>query len=195
MRNLKNLPEENLLVLLKVGDVPAFEELYNRYWSKLYSAAYNRVRSREVAEEIVQDFFTSVWTNKAKLEIKGSFTAYTYTAIRNLIFKYFQKQYHARQYENSQALHSAGSDDSTEQLIYLNDLKRALDRQVADLPPKCQGVFNLSRREFKSNKEIASLLEISEKTVENHMTKALKILRLSVKNISLLPLLISSCFF
>lgn len=183
MSNLKNLSDENLLELLKEGQVAAFDELYNRYWSKLYSQAYKRIGKSEIAEEIVQDFFTSLWINKETVQVYSTFSSYTYSAIRNLVFKYYQKEYNARKYEDAHKMSIVESDFSTEQLIELNDLKRALEQEVDSLPPKCKGVFNLSRKEYKSNKEIAAILEISEKTVENHITKALKVLRLSVRNI------------
>ena len=195
MSCLRNFPDESLLVLLKKGDVAAFEELYNRYWSKLYSNAYNRIRVSEVAEEIVQDFFTSVWINRETLSVHSSFNNYTYTAIRNLVFKYYQKEYNSKKYEEARKLELIESDFSTEQLIELNDLKKVLDHEVESLPPKCRGVFNLSRKEYKSNKEIAAILEISEKTVENHITKALKVLRLSVKDITTSLLIYISFFF
>jgi len=185
MSNLKNLSDENLLDLLKVEHVSAFEELYGRYWSKLYSNAYNRVRIAEIAEEIVQDFFTSLWINRKSLEVHSSFSNYTYTAIRNLVFKYYQKEYKLKKYHESHKISLIESDLSTEQQIEFNDMKRVLDREVESLPPKCKGVFILSRKEHKSNKEIAALMEISENTVENHMSKALKVLRLSVKNLNL----------
>jgi RNA polymerase sigma-70 factor (family 1) len=191
---LKNLSDDKLLELLKEGQIAAFDELYNRYWSKLYSQAYKRINKAEVAEEIVQDFFTSLWINKNAVIIHTSFSNYAYTAVRNLVFKQFQREYSARKFEDVHKLNLIESDISTEQLIELNDLRRALEQQIETLPPKCRGVFNLSRKEYKSNKEIAAILEISEKTVENHMTKALKVLRLSVKNI--IPVVLSlSKFF
>lgn len=190
----KNLSDEELIELLKRGESLAFEELYNRYWSGLYSSAYNRVRFTEVAEEIVQDFFTSLWVNRESLNIRTAFIKYSSTAIRNLVFRYFQKQYTSKRYESTLKL-SEEVDISTEQKIELDDLKRALEREVASLPPKCQDVYQLSRGEFKTNKEIAEIFHISEKTVENHLTRALKTLRLSVKEITSVLVVAVSAFF
>ena len=190
----KNLSDEELIELLKRGESLAFEELYYRYWSGLYSSAYNRVRFTEVAEEIVQDFFTSLWVNRESLNIRTAFIKYSSTAIRNLVFRYFQKQYTSKRYESTLKL-SEEVDISTEQKIELDDLKRALEREVASLPPKCQDVYQLSRGEFKTNKEIAEIFHISEKTVENHLTRALRTLRLSVKEITSVLVLAVSAFF
>ena len=191
---LKNLSDEKLLELLREGQIAAFDELYNRYWSRLYSQAYKRINKTEVAEKIVQDFFTRLWINKNSVIVHTTFSNYAYTAVSNLVFKQYQREYRARKFEDAHKMNLIQSDTSTEQLIELNDLRRALEQQIETLPPKCRGVFNLSRKEYKSNKEIAAILEISEKTVENHMTKALKVLRLSVKNI--IPVVLSlSKFF
>lgn len=181
MGNLKTFTDEDLLEMLKNDNQRSFEELYNRYWEKLYTSAFKRVHIEEIAEEIVQDFFTSLWVNRHKILINLTFRSYTYAAIRNLVFKYYQKEYSHKKYQELVKVQLTDCDYSTEDLIDYNDLVRTIDKQIGELPPKCQGVYNLSRKEHKSNKEIACILQISEKTVENHITKALKVLRYSVK--------------
>jgi RNA polymerase sigma-70 factor (ECF subfamily) len=183
--NLKSLNSEELVVLLKTGEIAPFEELYNRFWDKLYSNAFKRVQIEEVAEEIVQDFFTSLWINREKIIVHSSFNNYMLRAVRNLVFKYYQKSYSYKKYQELTQSDTIEYDYSTEDLIAYNDLIRTLDKEVETLSPKCKGVYNLSRKEFKSNKEIATILQISEKTVENHITKALKVLRVSVRSICL----------
>jgi RNA polymerase sigma-70 factor (ECF subfamily) len=85
------------------------------------------------------------------------------------------------------AVQTGGSvDNSVEENVFLNDLKGRIEKVVARLPPKCRSIYELSRIEQKSNKEIAILLNISEKTVEGHLTKALQILRTNLGNYSLL---------
>lgn len=184
MSNLNKLTDDNLLELLKNDNKASFEELYNRYWAKLYSHAYKRVQKEEIAEEIVQDFFTSLWINRTRLSIAISFKSYTYAAVRNLVFKFYQKEYSHKKYQEVAKLQATECDYSTEHLIDYNDLVRTIEKEVETLSPKCQGVYRLSRNEYKSNKEIANILQISEKTVENHMTRALKVLRYSLKVIA-----------
>ncbi|MBC7914791.1 MAG: RNA polymerase sigma-70 factor [Pyrinomonadaceae bacterium] len=187
--SLKNLTDEELLVFLKDGQIASFEELYNRYWAKLYAHAYKRIQVEVVSEEIVQDFFTSLWINRHKLVIHSSFSNYMLRAIRNLVFKHYQKVYSHKKYQELRKIEISDYDCSTEETISYKDLIRTLDMEVEALPPKCKGVYNLSRKEYKSNKEIANLLQISEKTVENHITRALKVLRFSVKHYGLLVVL------
>jgi RNA polymerase sigma-70 factor (ECF subfamily) len=184
--SLKNLTDEELIGSLKEDQISAFEELYNRYWAKLYSHAYKRIQIEEVAEELVQDFFASLWVNREKVVIHSSFNNYMLRAIRNMVFKYYQKIYSHKKYQELKKSELSDFDCSTEESITYKDLIRTLDREVELLPEKCRGVFNLSRKEYKSNKEIAIILQISEKTVENHITRALKVLRFSVKNLGVL---------
>lgn len=183
MNKLKKLSDENLLELLKEGKTAAFEELYGRYWAKLYSCAYKRLKDRELSEEIVQDFFTSLWQKRETLIIHTAFSNYTYTAIRYLVFSHYQKESVRRAYQESILQPDFGYHNSTEEQVAFNELNRLLQQGIEVLPEKCRAVYELSRKENKNNKEISHLLGISEKTVENHITKALRVLRLSVKDV------------
>ncbi|RZK08580.1 MAG: RNA polymerase sigma-70 factor, partial [Flavobacterium sp.] len=182
MTKLKKLSDEDLVELLKSGEAPAFEELYNRYWASLYNAAAKRLSSGEVAEELVQDFFTSLWLNHAKLNIHTSFKHYVYTSVRYLVYNQYQKETVRRAYKEEKQRGLVYEDNSTESLIAFKELNKVVNEGVERLPSKCRTVYELSRKEYKNNKEIAHLLGISEKTVENHLTKALRNIRLSLKD-------------
>lgn len=174
--------DEQLLMQIRQHDEAAFEALYNRYWERLYVAAYKRVFSAEVAEEIVQDFFTSLWLKRHKIEIKVSFEAYVFTAVRYLVLNHLEKEKLRTNYRNKLKLSHTYVDNSTEELVFLEDLKQNLQEAVAHLPNQCRSVYTLSREKYKTNREIARELGISEKTVENHLTKALRKIRLSLNN-------------
>jgi len=174
---------------LKQDDEAAFEELYNRYWSRLYTAAYKRVKSAETAGEIVQDLFTSIWKNRRSLEIRTSCEAYLFTAVRYLVLHQLEKEIVREKYRDSLRPLVRDYDNSTEEIIYRDDLRRHLEKAVAHLPSKCRSVFELSRMENKTNREIAETLGISEKTVENHLTKAISRIKLQLHDIFFLMLL------
>ncbi|MFD1257547.1 RNA polymerase sigma-70 factor [Mucilaginibacter terrae] len=180
MPDLKELTDIQLLDLIKTNQEPAFKEVYNRYWKHLYAFAYKRVKSREVAEEIVQDFLTNFWANRAKLHIQTSFEGYIYTSVKHLVLNHFAKE--ARKlvlFENLSMVGNA-QDNSTEEVIQLRELRTVIAREVSYLPVKCRSVFELSRMQYKTNKEIANVLGISEKTVEGHLSKAIKRLKVSI---------------
>lgn len=181
MNTPEQLSDESLFKLLKNNDIKAFDELYSRYWSVLFSAAYKRVRSRELAEEIVQEYFVNLWKSRATTVINTCVAAYFKSSIRYILIAYYQKECLHKNYTELVTFGSRGFDNSTEQEVELRDLVLNLEEGISLLPDKCRSVFELSRKQFQSNKQIALRLGISEKTVENHLTKALKILKLHLK--------------
>jgi RNA polymerase sigma-70 factor (ECF subfamily) len=183
VRNYAEISDGELLQLLRQEeDALAFGEIYNRYWDKLYGAAYKRVKVIEVAEELVQDCFTDIWVRRKSIDIKVLLPVYLFTAIRYKVINYVHREIVKHNYEHALQLHGMEYDNSTEELLIASDLNNRLQTQVELLPVKCREVFKLSRNEHKSNKEIAQNLGISEKTVENHITLALRRLRTSLNS-------------
>lgn len=194
MDNLENRSDEALLELLKEENRQAFNVLYNRYWKKLYNTANKRIKDSEVAEEIIQDLFTSLWLNRHKLNIHTSFESYLHSSVRYMIIACFQKQMNKLRFEEGFSRVNVIADTATEDSILTNDLLSVLNRKVYALPEKCRSVFELSRKDHKTNKEIAATLGISEKTVENHMTRALKILRMSFTSLCITGMILINYF-
>ena len=192
MKNFKAYSDEGLIRLLKQQELGAFEEIYLRYWRKLYSAAYKRVQSREVSEELVQDIFTSLWINRQTLTIE-ILSSYLYTAIKYKVINHLERELSRRNYAAVQVSIQISIDNSTEETILLNELNLALEREIQKLPPKRQQIFKMSRQEHLSIKQVASHLGISEKTAENQLGKALKVLKLNLKHFNLFLFMIY-CF-
>jgi RNA polymerase sigma-70 factor (family 1) len=185
MQDLTKFSDENLFKACVDGDESSFEELYNRYWYKLYAEAFKRLRKAEVAEEIVQDLFTSIWLNRQKMAIHSSVGGYLYTSIRYLVLSYLQKELIRNNYKSYVKGSFKDFDNSTEMIISFNELQEQIESHVRLLPERCRYIYELSRKEFKTNKEIADLLGISEKTVENQLTKALGRLKIAVKALTI----------
>ncbi|KAA5542979.1 RNA polymerase sigma-70 factor [Adhaeribacter rhizoryzae] len=167
-------PDEKLLVLMQSDDQAAFEQIYNRYWSKLYLSAYNIVRDRQAAEDIVQDVLVSLWMRRNSLVV-DSLNSYLYTAVRYQVFKIIRagqmREAHSYVIENP-AVVNVG-----ESALMTADMDRLLEKGVTELPEKCRQIFLLSRKKHLSTKEIANWLGIAPKTVENQITIALNRLR------------------
>ncbi|HMG91780.1 MAG TPA: RNA polymerase sigma-70 factor [Chryseolinea sp.] len=180
MVKLREYSDEALLRLLRQNGLEAFEEIYRRYWKRLYSMSYKRVQSREIAEELVQDIFTSLWVGKDKTLI-DNLSAYLFSAIKYKVINHLAKELSRKTYADQQ-LAVASRDNSTEETVLLDDLEGALQEAIGKLPAKRQMIFKLHRQENLSIKQVASQLGISEKTVENQYGKAMKMLKLNLKH-------------
>jgi RNA polymerase sigma-70 factor (family 1) len=167
----------DLISLLKADDVLAFDTLYTRYFGKLYNHAYEKLHDRFLAQEVVQDLFVSFWQNRYKIEVHTSLASYFFVAIRYLIINQFKKQLIYEQKIDTLTLTQIQITDETNEWLDYKDLQTEYHAALHTLPEKCREVFTMSRS-GASNKEIAEALNISTKTVEQHITKALRTLRI-----------------
>ena len=180
-KKFEGYTDDALIQLLVEDDLGAFEETYNRYWKRLYSMAYKRIRIREASEELVQDIFTSLWVNRKKVTVQ-SLSYYLLTAMKYKVINYLRHEMVKSNYVLREKELASLLDNSTEENVLLNDLELALDHEITKLPAACQTVFKLSRQQNLSMKQVANQLGISEKTVENQLGKAYKVLRTNLKH-------------
>lgn len=183
MPHLPDCSDQDLLRLLKEGDGKAFTALYNRYWQRLLVVATNKIQDLEEAEEIVHDIFVALWNRRQELEVTGDFGAYLAVSVKYRVMKVLAKRYRQRNY--TETLHFSFSDNSTQEWLQFSELQQQLGQLVAALPEKCRLVYTLSRESGYTQKQIAVELQISEKTVEAHLTKALKSLKAGLNYILL----------
>jgi len=171
------LNDKDLTSLLQEGNEHAFTEIYNRYWSKLFAIAVNKIKDLDEAEEIVQDIFVSLWKRRNELGTIDTLSPYLAVSVKYRVIKVLDKRNHQQKYSDYRQHAVNLSDDSTQQWLEFEELKSRLAVFVADLPEKCRLVYQLSRESGYPQKKIATELGISEKTVEAHLGKALKTLR------------------
>lgn len=188
MVKLSSLSDTELFDLLKSGDHAAFTEIYNRYWDKLYAVAYNRLADELEAEEAVQNIFLSLWKRKETLQLTHSPATYLAVSIKYQIFTRLAQLKREKLRTDQLKLSAVEGRETTAEWLSEKELRFRIEQCISALPEKCRIVFQLSREQNLSNKQIAEELHISEKTVEGHMTKALTTLRGSL-NITLPVLL------
>lgn len=181
MINYSSHSDELLIELLQDDDNDAFTEIYNRYWKKLLVISANKLNSLENAEEIIHDIFVMLWIRRNELEIRTSLSSYLAVSVKYRVIKTLDKYYNQQKYIDSLVSRNF-SEDTTSEWVQFNELKDQLSAIVADLPEKCRLVYKLSRESNYSQKEIAEELQISEKTVEAHLSKATKILRVKLSH-------------
>lgn len=167
----QNVADVDLVALYSKGDEMAFEELFNRHWSTLYQAVFGVVKDKEVASDIVQEIFVKLWEKRNELQIRNM-RQYLIGAARLKSFEYLRNGKIAQQH--IERLQEVKEENTTEAWLNSKELQKTIERCVQQLPNKAKEVFKLSRFEHLSNREISSRLNISIKTVEGHITKALK---------------------
>ncbi len=172
-----NYTDHALLSLTKLGDHRAFTEIYNRYWEKLFSVAGHKLNDFSLAEELVQDIFLDLWNRRNTIVVNGELGAYLAVAVKYKVIDARMKRNLAADYQRSARQNLSLADHSTEELLSFEELKDRLALFVARLPEKCQLVYKLSKQGGYSQKEIGRWLQISEKTVESHLSRAVKYLR------------------
>jgi RNA polymerase sigma factor (sigma-70 family) len=151
MKKLNDHTDIQLTELFGLGNIDAFEEIYNRYWLKLYAAAYKRLKERETAKEIVQDFFTSFWINREHVEIQTSLQGYLFMSIKYLVLNYKRAEAVRNSYAEILLMVNNSFDNSTEENYYYKELLERVETEVNQLPPKCRNVFELSRKQYKTS--------------------------------------------
>ncbi|MBN8824555.1 MULTISPECIES: RNA polymerase sigma-70 factor [unclassified Spirosoma] len=179
--NYKSLPDEILLVYLRTGDELAFRAIYQRYWKKLYSIALRKVESVEIVEEIVQDIFLKLWERRDNLRVEH-LEAYLFTAVRYAIINHIKATIIHEKYADYIVDLSSEAVNTTDEQLKLNELMSVVERQLNDLPDKTQQIFRLNRLEHHSIKEISSRLKVPERTVEYHLSQAIKTLRVYLRD-------------
>jgi RNA polymerase sigma-70 factor (family 1) len=175
----KFLTDEQLVIQLQESNKRAFEGIYDRYWYKLFCIAYHQVGSREESEELVHDIFESLWNKRQETSIRNLST-YLVFAMKYRITNFIKSQITWRKYQEYLILNKIHETYSTDEIVQFSDLSRAVDEVMGKLPEKTSRVFQLSRFENQSVKEIADELHMSEKAVEYHITKSLKALKESL---------------
>ena len=183
-----DLPGDQLLVTLQAGDITAFEMIFKTYYQPLCNYAYSFVHDRDEAEEIVQATFLSVWEKKDNLTIHTGVKPYLYAMVRNAALNVLKHEKIKQQHATVELAVAERSTESVTRTVMASELEDRIYKALNKLPEQCRLVFKLSRFEELKYAEIAEQLNISVKTVENQMGKALKIMREQLKDY--LPLLI-----
>lgn len=178
MPDSRNFHEDQHYILqIKEGSEHAFRKLFYKYKDGLYGFAISLLKSKEVAEEVLQDTFMQVWLNREKIDENRNFKSYLYTIVKNQSFNILKKAAYELNFEKLLSHYQKNSTSNTLDYMINKEYEVLKKEAIAKLPEARREIFLMSREQGKSYKEISSELDISLNTVKSQMYKALKSLR------------------
>lgn len=169
--------EGELVSLLRAGQEPALAELFRRFEARLYAYALKFTRQQELAEEILQDVFVSLWEYRAEIDTSLPLGALLYRMTRNKILNVLRQETRLARQRKTYSFSMEVSRDLTEERVVLNDYHRIMDKAIENLPTQRRSIFKMNHLDGMSYDEIAETLGISRNTVRNQMIKSMKYVR------------------
>ena len=179
MNNIHLQSDDELVKSIKIGIDAAFTEIYNRYWDKLYYIAHKLLKDSDAAEEVVQDVFLMIWQKREVLNIQ-ILSPYLAAMTRYAVYRQIIREKSTRQIENLIGVLNA---EATSEIDIDNKVLLEIVTQLSNkLPEKCRLVFQYNKLHDLSLADVAEQLNISQKTAEGHLTKALRMIRANLSN-------------
>ena len=180
---------EEIIRRLKSDDKFAVDELFNCYYSRLYHFSKSILKIDNGIDDILQDVFVKIWLNRHRIGSAETFNAFIFTITKNAVLNLIRANLKEHSLREEIYLRSVAEEYQTQNSLEFDEIKEAIDKIVTTLPEKRQLVFKLSRTEGLPNKEIANQLGISEKTVEDHITHAIRHIKDSLTEMGVLSIL------
>jgi RNA polymerase sigma-70 factor (ECF subfamily) len=170
-------PQASLVARLRSGDREAFEEVFRAHYGKLADYARGLVGSGDSAEDVVQEVFVTLWTQRDRISSPDNLVAYLYRSVRNRGLNFLRHERLVADFRSRRSADDPAEFPPADREAESAEIARAVRRAVAALPPRSREVFQLSRDQGLTYPEIAATLGISIKTVETLMGRALKAVR------------------
>jgi len=171
-----NLSDEELTVLLKQGDHRAFTEIYNRYWAEMYYHTFRMLKDEDSSKDVVQDVFSSLWLKSSLINTNTKLSGHLYISVRNKVLNLIAHDKIKGDYLTEVAAFVTQATDET--VLYdERQILEIVEAEIKNLPPRMREIFELSRKDNLSHKEIAEKLNLSDQTVKKQVQNALKIIK------------------
>lgn len=181
MANYSAYGDEQLVELLKKGSEAAFTEIYDRYWKKLYSIVFERLKNHHDTQEIVQVVFLNLWRRRKNLELKYSLYTFLSAAVKYEVINVMAA--YSRRSRVFSACKFYQEESVIENRLDVKELEEIIYQLINQLPEKSKQIFLLSRQSGLTNRAIANTLGLAEKTIEGHITTVLNRLRSAINTI------------
>jgi RNA polymerase sigma-70 factor (ECF subfamily) len=179
----KDLPYDIKILLRQVAedDEQAFRRVFDHYKAPFHATAFKMTRSTDIAEEIVQEVFVTLWVKRKLIAIAKKPEGYVFTILHNCIYAHFRKLVLERQLKSKMSQAEEQSENRVETLLLEKESKTIIENVISQLPPQQKLIYRLSRQQRLSREKIALELKISPNTVKNHLSAAMDYLRTYLK--------------
>jgi RNA polymerase sigma-70 factor (ECF subfamily) len=188
------MDEDKRLKRLIAGDKTAVNELYDEYSAKLYHFAFGYLKSEPDALDIVQEVFVNFWNNRKNLKKGSNLDAYLFTIAKNTVISVFRKKLSEKEYLENLKFKVIDNSIDTESKVNYDLLAEKIQQLIGQLPPQRKRIYIMCKEKGYTNQSVADELNISLKTVEDHMAKARKFLKENLSEYGLLALLFIELF-
>jgi RNA polymerase sigma-70 factor (ECF subfamily) len=165
--------DDELFSLLVTGDEGAFAEIYERYWQMLFRHAIRVLQDQYHAQDMVQDTFAGLWQKRGSLHNEGKLSSLLYKTLRNRIFDFMDYSQVREEYITTLISVKTSDCPPTDSRLIERELAAAIEKEISNMPARMRAVFELSRKDNLSYRQIASQLQISENTVKVQVSRAL----------------------
>lgn len=176
--------EEKMIILLKEGDLTAFNVLFNAFYYQLYFYCRKYISDPDDAKDLLQNVFLRLWEKRGEIEIEVSLKAYLFRSVHNECLNYIRStrlNLSLSDIDNELILHEENKLNTPDIETESNEIEREIDSIINKLPEQCRRIFTMSRMKGMKNKEIAKLLSVSVRTVDTQIYRALKVLKKELK--------------
>jgi RNA polymerase sigma-70 factor (ECF subfamily) len=180
---------EMIIRRLKQDEKSALDDLFGYYYPRLFHFSKSILKIETEIDDILQEVFVKLWLNRQKIGNVETFNSYIFTITKNEVLNLIRTNQRNNSFKNELFQRTVVEEFQLQSQLEFNEVKSGIDQVVSQLPEKRRQIFILSRTEGLSNKEIAQQLNISEKTVEDHITHAIKKIKTSLKEMGVISLL------
>jgi len=191
------IDEKDLLRRLKKDDENAFRQIFEFYIRQVYQFVYGYLKDKLEAEDVTQNIFQKIWEKRSMIDLNQSFSGFLFTIAYRSVIDHVRKEASKKQWERLRKVENDESSShlTADSLLNNHQFESLYQKALNALTPKRKEIFILSRHEGLSNKEIADKMDISVKTVENHMTAALFTFREFFNNAELVLIICAFTIF
>ena len=189
MKLFENISDAELARKINAGEKNAYQELFERYASRIFQFSLSYLKSQADAEELVQDVFLKIWEKREILDQSKNIKSFIFKVAVNTIYDFIRHKNIENAYNDFARANFETSSNNTWHTVIFDEMQENLQKLLAQLPEQQQKIFHLSKEECLTSEEIAIKLNLSKRTVENHLYRAVSFLRENFKSDSLFSLL------